>query len=702
MKKFYKNFIFFAFVTFLTCQPPAPPVDGEARGSLTPIRMTSIFSEPNTSSYQIATVDEGTDLIMLYQQGEWYKVRLPNRQEGWIHSTVVRKKTYGNVYILSEEIQLRHRPRDNAAVLEILPPGTRVQLLQEQADWVMLQKEKTKTMGWTTQGEYRKATRTTSGGGSSSTSSQTIRAEDCSKYSYGNIFISTNTEINLRIGPATGFESRELLKKGTDLSWMRTDGDWYYVQVTNTLQRGYINKSGIVTRSEKIESNQECNLRYYPSTSCEPAVDRIPKNTSLNVLDAKDDWYLVQTPRNELAWIRSDVTNRPIMTIGGTGKSNFGLYFTNKPTSLNNSPGIGARAIRALSAGQMVELISDKSSGWYQVGFENQTGYVPTDDIVSITGKYVMTNSRAQLRNEPLNGSTATESIQPGTFALLLQVVRNWCNIKVGTGTGWIEAGYLVPQKLHSVFVFRDGANGNAEARSNSAVIVNHQRGDEIYYFDEQNGWFNYRFFNTNTTSWISSSSVLPPLYGYGVVMQQSAIYEGPNTQYSRMVERISTLEEVPLLQWTNNWYQIMVPRRRLMGWVPAQSIKIGTLRPLIVINEAKLRTQNTSSSSTSMTLVRGTELTEFYVSNEWHFVRAPGKGSGWAYGFVRRDDVVVPIIAKHTLSSSLTQYYGPGEGFAQKGTIDRGSMVDIIDYDGDWKQIQRTGEVGWIKLKTR
>ncbi len=702
MKPFYKKFVFIAILIFLTCQPPAPPVGGEARGSLTPIRMTSIYSEPNTSSYQIATVNEGTDLILLSQQGEWYKVQMPNRQEGWVHSTVVRKKAYGAGTILTEEVQLRPRPKENAPVLQILPAGTKVQVLQEQMDWVMIQKENSKTMGWTSQREYRKASRGTTTS-SSTGDSKISKAEDCSKYGYGNIYLQTNTEINLRVGPATGYESRSLLKKGTNLGWMRTEGDWYYVQVTNTLERGYINKSGVVTRSEKIEANQECNVRFYPSTDCEPPVDRIPKNTTLVVLDSQEDWYLVETPRNELAWVRSDVTDKPISIIGMSGKSNFGLYFTNKATSLNNSPGISARPIKTVSAGQMVELVSEKNSGWYQVTIGNETGYITAEDIVSINGKLVITNSRVQTRMDASPNSGVLETVQPGAFALILQVARNWCQVKIGTSIGWIEAGYLVPQKFHSVFVYRDGANSYAEARSSSAVIVNHQKGDEIYFFDEKNGWFQNRFFNTNATAWINSSVVIPPQFGYGLAIERSVIYEGPNSQYSAIAtERLNPGDEVPLLQRSNNWYQIMVPRRRQMGWVPAQSIKPGTMRPLIVIKDTKLRDRNSTSGSVRATLNRGSELTEFYMDNDWHYVRAPGKGSGSTYGFVKRDDVVVPLITKYALGNAVTQYYGPGDGFAQNGTIERGSMVEIIDFDGDWKQIQRMGEVGWIKIKSR
>ena len=701
MKPIYKNVIFLAILIFSTCQPPAPPVGGEARGSLTPIRMTVIYSEPNTNSHQIATVNEGTELILLYQQAEWYKVRLPNHQEGWIHSTVVRKTTYGLGAVLMEDVQLRPRPRENAPVLQILPAGTKVLVLQEQADWIMLQKENSKTMGWATQREYRKASRSTT---STSISSdiKTGRVVDCSKYSYGNVYIITNSEINLRVGPSTGYESLGLLKKGTELGWMRTEGDWYYVQVTNTMQRGYISKSAIVTRSDKIQSNQECNVRYYPATSCDPPTDRIPKGTTLVVLDSQEDWYLVETPRNELAWIRSDLTNRPISLTGISGKSNFGLYFTNKVTNLNTSTGIGARPTQALPAGQMVELISDKNAGWYQVTVGNQTGYVPAEDIISISGKYVMTNNRTQLQMEPSKNSSPLATIPAGSFALLKQVIKNWCNVKIGTNNGWIEAAYLVPQKFHSLFIFRDGASGYAEARQNSSLILNHQRGDEIFFFDEKNGWYNYRFYNTNAASWINKSFVMPPKLGYGMAVERSVIYEGPNTQYSVMVERLNGGEDVPLLQFVNNWYQIMVPRRRLMGWVPAKSIKQATFKPLIVIKETKLRNRSATSGSAISNLIAGTELTEFYMINDWHYVRAPGKGSGWSYGFVNRNDVVTPSIAKYTLSSAATIYYGPGEDYAQKGTIERGAFVEIIDYDGDWKQIQRMGEVGWIKIQFR
>ncbi|WP_195336402.1 NlpC/P60 family protein [Paraclostridium bifermentans] len=84
---------------------------------------------------KLYAVPKGTELEILGQDNDWYKVELENEQSGWINSNYVDVKK-DSLYISANNVNFREEKNLHSKVYEILEKDTKVEFLEDNGDWI--------------------------------------------------------------------------------------------------------------------------------------------------------------------------------------------------------------------------------------------------------------------------------------------------------------------------------------------------------------------------------------------------------------------------------------------------------------------------------------------------------------------------------------------------------------------------------------
>jgi cell wall-associated NlpC family hydrolase len=108
--------------------------------------VANLYSEPSKGVDVVTQAILGTELAIWEDRGDWYYVRMPDQYQGWIEASRVRTYAQGEAaypstaqfaevknlfaFIYREPDVTDHEPAVRATI------GTRLELVQEQADWL--------------------------------------------------------------------------------------------------------------------------------------------------------------------------------------------------------------------------------------------------------------------------------------------------------------------------------------------------------------------------------------------------------------------------------------------------------------------------------------------------------------------------------------------------------------------------------------
>lgn len=102
-------------------------------------------SGPGTRHATLWTLSRGYPLAVVGQQGQWYKVRDFENDEGWVYRPLTAKKPH--VVVKSRIVNLRSGPGTRHALLGKAQYGEVLRTLGHRADWVRVRTTEGKT-GW--------------------------------------------------------------------------------------------------------------------------------------------------------------------------------------------------------------------------------------------------------------------------------------------------------------------------------------------------------------------------------------------------------------------------------------------------------------------------------------------------------------------------------------------------------------------------
>ena len=125
------------------------PMQRSTRGTKVNVR-----SEPDTESHSIAKLYEGTPIEVLGQRENWYQVRIPSGEIGWIFGDYIvsrlgKRGPNGGMYlwINADDVHLRSKPSQKSSSVLKLYEGHLVEAVERRGDWIKVFTRKG-AVGW--------------------------------------------------------------------------------------------------------------------------------------------------------------------------------------------------------------------------------------------------------------------------------------------------------------------------------------------------------------------------------------------------------------------------------------------------------------------------------------------------------------------------------------------------------------------------
>lgn len=86
---------------------------------------------------KISAVPKGTELGIVGQENDWYKVKLNNDKNAYINSNYV-KVTNNDLYVKVDRLNFREAPGMDKKIYDVLTKGTKVEFIKESGYWVQV------------------------------------------------------------------------------------------------------------------------------------------------------------------------------------------------------------------------------------------------------------------------------------------------------------------------------------------------------------------------------------------------------------------------------------------------------------------------------------------------------------------------------------------------------------------------------------
>lgn len=670
----------FILLSFLAC---VTHYSTTGKGRIVVNEMTNIKAQPSLNAVDIATVDRGTNLVLVEKKEAWYKVKLPNGLFGWIHESLVLPETF-KVVVLNREVEMRYRPDRYAAVMMIIPRGSQIKELERSGDWVKIQATDDNTIGWAPRGIIDAAT--------------VVNVE-----TEGGISLYTNSGANIRTGPGRQYDKITTVVEGTRLTWIKTVSDWFHVRLPSG-KDGYIWMQ-LVTNPpyRNVFNTKACDVTSSPSINS-ITVDRLDESfNKLKVLDTRNGWYLVELPNGSLAWINSNNTSEPTTSVESIKlrKSGlpFGLYFAITDANVYSNQAGSGQIVGSVSPGMHLK-VKNSTYDWCEVELsDGAKGYLSRNAFTGVKGKYLVTKDNIHFRERPGTNYPIIDTRDVGLNAILLDVENDWCRVVFENDRkeGWIWSHLLLPSKYRIIYVTEQNANVRSSKDLNNPPIERYDSGTEIPYVEKSGEWYKFNPLvpNFGPVAWLHEKVASVPKYGYGISIREGAIRIGARENYDA-IYNLKIGQELPLIDRTGSWYRVEMPDTPRLGYVRREFLRQASYKPLITIIKTEVRTANSLNSRVVVPIEPGTELIELQKQTDWHQVKVIDVERNY-YGWVLRSTVVTSNYGNITVSSGKNLRYGPGQEYSVLTTVSGRKEYKILDYDGNWYQIEFNNLTGWI-----
>lgn len=236
--------------------------------------------------------------------------------------------------------------------------------------------------------------------------------------------------VRLRTSPGTESDILDQLSSGTTVTLLESvdaeNAEWYQVAYNGMV--GYL--SADFLSLDKIASNVavavSTSLRTAPSKTA-GYVRLITPNDTLDILAVEDGWYVVECS-GAVGYIE---TSR--IDVGDVyAMPNLGIVISDDDLPLLESASADASELTSLPSGTVCSYELSDTDGWYEVTFDNQTGYVDS--------RYIAETESASTFYAQITTDTAT--VQSGAGSIFTQVGELYGGTVVevnGIQNGWYQ-----------------------------------------------------------------------------------------------------------------------------------------------------------------------------------------------------------------------------------------------------------------------
>lgn len=410
----------------------------------------NLRSGASTSTGIVGVLYKGTEVTIDGTSGNWYKVTVKvggTTKKGYVHSDYITKdggstntSVNGSGVVNVNGLNVRSGPSTSSSVIGSVNSGTKVTIKEKLGEWYKVSVK----LGGVTKDGYMFAQYVTRTGGSNGSSNNGGNSgSDNSDTSVGGAEGTVNTAaLNVRSGPGTSYTRIDCISKGTEVTILSEDGDWYKVKFggkTGYVSARYITKKSGSSNgggnSDGSDSNTSIknklgvvnvsalNLRAKATTNSS-VVTCLYAGTQVTIESSTTGWYKVNTKVGGKSY--SGYVASQYVTITGDAPSDGGSDNNGGDNSGNNGGDNSGN-----NGGDNSGNNGGSDNG--NAGTEKKTGKVNTAVL--------------NFRSGPSTSSSVIGSLRLGTSVTILSESGGWYNIEVlyngRTVTGYVSAQYV-------------------------------------------------------------------------------------------------------------------------------------------------------------------------------------------------------------------------------------------------------------------
>ncbi|HZG14018.1 MAG TPA: SH3 domain-containing protein [Candidatus Bathyarchaeia archaeon] len=365
----------------------------------------NVRSGPSLNDPVMTTVTKNTVLPVLSEQPNWVKVKLPNGQEGWLASWMVKsiptaaaqKKITSKV----TNLNIRSGPSQTFPVVANINPGQAYPVLQKSGEWVQIQLSGDKkgwAAGWLVAESGGTATTpakapVTAPTTPSQAPTQTPATSPVLVTQQGGT-VTVNHSPYIYPEPNSSLTAIGQLSPGMTVKQLSEQSGWIKIDIDGVI--GWISKTEkappplTVTPQSPSQTappttspsandgigkatvtSSMVNLRSQPTTDSE-LISTLAQGTSLTLLEQQGDWYRVKTSEGNEGWVAGWLINVEQAAIPAEAF----VTILNPDTNVRSGPGTTYDIVGRVQAGERYAIVK-KEEDWFRIKLKDgSTGYI--------------------------------------------------------------------------------------------------------------------------------------------------------------------------------------------------------------------------------------------------------------------------------------------------------------------------------------
>ena len=363
----------------------------------------NVRSGASTSSGIIGSLSNGSNVTILGESGNWYKIKYGN-STGYVSKDYVKtseessnsntgnnassssgessSNKSGKVVNVHSSLNVRNGASTSSGIIGSLSNGSNVTILGESGNWYKIK------YGNSTGYVSKDYVKTSEESSNSNTGNNASSSSGESSSNKSGKVVNVHSSLNVRNGASTSSGIIGSLSNGSNVTILGESGNWYKIKYGNST--GYVSKDYVKTSEESSNSN----------------------------------------------------TGNNASSSSGESSSNKSGKVVNVHSSLNVRSGASANSsvIGSLANGSNVTIVGESGS-WYKIKYGNTTGYVSKDYIsVGATNNSNTSNSANNSNSSSTSNNNGSSNMTSSTY----DTVYNAMKQHVGTPYVWGGAGELL------------------------------------------------------------------------------------------------------------------------------------------------------------------------------------------------------------------------------------------------------------------
>jgi len=501
---------------------------------------TNIRSGPGFNYAIKQTVQASTELIKISTTGEWYEVKLPDGQIGYVHNSVfiivAPVQNQDKLYTVKDVNVLKY-PESNSTTVATLASGTPVSQIDKRDNWINI-KLSNGGSGWILSSDV-------SSGAKPITPNDIIVERGT---------LRTLNQANIRSGPGETFSAIEKIAINRQLTKIGSYKNWYQIQLAN-------NKSGWIADNDveditldKIITIRQTNAREY-SKSDSRVIEELKTGAILIPHEEQNGFYAITTTGNKGGWVNS----QDVLPL------KYPVIYTKDRANIRQAPNTTASVVAVLEEGTRLEPTTEQNK-WYFVRLaDGGSGWISENTILKPHFPKIKISSTANAYTKPSIQSEVVSMLMKGDEFQAVAKLGEWYKILLRGGDfGWVYSSYY-DEIINSNLLIKENSFIREGPGIDYKIIGTAKAGDKMKCLAEENDWCKVTS-SSGEVGWINSKSSRDISFTPVLTIKETMVHSGPGNDYAVLTTYPVNRKIVPINQ-KNEWYEFKYSAAK-NGWV--------------------------------------------------------------------------------------------------------------------------------------